>query len=467
MKLKLNDLTAIIKFENKQEEKIIKQSITWKNNKNAFFGGSFHPERVKNVCFGKDIQEYFVCFAGLTKEIILTAKNNNIKITNYEDNRTHFAFQEKDWSHDELRNFFNPKFKYVEHQIRAIQSMLNTNCSLIVAPTSAGKSSIIAAWMKLTNLPTLILNDRATLAMQLRNDFVEQGLNCGYCCGKGVKEGFNMVSTIQSVKKLGDLTRYKCVIIDEVQRASSNTFQEFLKQFGCPLKYGFSASPYNGDLYDYAKIRQFMGSPSIKIESKELIENEVMAKPRIKLVKNICEDTFDYISAYDIGIVHSNRRNEKIINIANSYENGIAILVNHIEHGEILEKEIEGSIFIRGDTKLDDRIKIIKDFNNGKIRVLIGSNILNEGISISNMKVLIMASGNKGLVQTTQKIGRVLRINENKKEGIFYDFIDTGNKFLERHSKQRISIYKKNGFDDITLLDENLEVIKTIDKKNK
>ena len=465
MKIKLNDLTCIITFENKQEEKIVKQATTWKDSKNAFFGGSFHPERVKNVCLGKEVQGYFVCFAGLLKEIVIAAKNNNIKISEYKDNRTHFDFQKKEWSHDELKSLFDPKFKYVEHQIRALQSMLNTNCSIIIAPTSAGKSKIIAAWMKLTKLPTLILNDRATLAMQLRDDFVKEGLDCGYCCGKGVKEGYSTVCTIQSVKKLCKLTEYKCLIIDEVQRASSNTFQEFLKQFGCPLKYGFSASPYNGDLYDYAKIRQFIGSPSIKIESAELIENEVMAKPRIYLVKNTCENTFDYVSAYDTGIVNNKRRNEKIINIANMYDSGVAILINHIHHGEILEEQIPGAVFIRGETKLDERLKAIKDFNEGKIRVLIGSGILNEGISISNMKVLIMASGNKGLVQTTQKIGRVLRITENKKEGIFYDFIDLGNKHLEKHSKQRISIYKKNGFNDITILDENLKKIDNLKGK--
>ena len=111
-------------------------------------------------------------------------------------------------------------------------------------------------------------------------------------------------------------------------------------------------------------------------------------------------------------------------------------------------------------------MKIIKDFNEGKIRVLIGSGILNEGISISNMKVLIMASSGKAISQTIQKIGRVLRITKDKKEGIFYDFIDTGNKILEKQSKNRLRIYKKEGYDDIHILNENLEEIK-LDKKSK
>ena len=67
-----------------------------------------------------------------------------------------------------------------------------------------------------------------------------------------------------------------------------------------------------------------------------------------------------------------------------------------------------------------------------------------------------MAGGGKAMTQTVQKIGRVLRITKDKKQGIFYDFIDTGNKFLFKHSKQRLIIYKKEGFNDITLLNDDL-----------
>ena len=95
------------------------------------------------------------------------AKENKIQITEFEDNRTHFPFQEKEWTHDELRKYFNPNFKYVEHQIRALQSMIKTNTGIVVAPTSAGKSSIISAMIRLTKLPTLILVNKVMLGEQI------------------------------------------------------------------------------------------------------------------------------------------------------------------------------------------------------------------------------------------------------------------------------------------------------------
>ena len=827
MKIRLTDRVCILNFKNDFEKKLMNKFLTYKDTSKCFTGGKYDPMKEQNVHFLKESSKApgnFVCFAGFCKEIMLKAKDSGIEIEDFEDNRTHFDFQKKAWTHDELRELFDPNFKYVEHQIRTLQAMQKTNTALCVLPTSAGKSYIMAAFMKKTGLRTLVLNDRATLAMQLAEDFKKYGLDCGSCCGKGMREGYNMVSTIQSVKKIPFLNEFDCVITDECfpgnekvltedglewisklvlskstkkvwsfntstkkmelkpiinwfkketefdkfikltigrnkivstpnhkyyiynngiiekkeasnidigdkiitfandptmlettpiinkfqksvligtvlgdaylanvnnrlsrirfthgekqleylkykqhifrnlfgnvepyynfsgynrnkkiyfvssksseelfeyynkfykngkkiiyniideideislafwimddgnlqkhkakieschyalathsfseeendiliemfnnkfgldpkkkfdkrcnkyflvfptkdtkkiskiiskyvhpsmnyklleqdknnfvenkeelynfgyktvskkeevkpkykpvynitvednhnyiigegakvlvsncHRASSNTFQEFLSAFGCPLKYGFSASPNNGNFLNYAKIRQFFGSPCIDVSSSELVENEVMAKPIIKLIEVNHAETINYPSAYD-ELVHNEDRNNAIAKIASMYEDGVAILITHIEHGEILQEKIPGLVFIKGETPLVERMKILKDFNEGKIKKIVGSNILNEGISITNMKVLIMASGNKGLAQTTQKIGRVLRISKDKKEGIFYDFIDKGNDFLLKHSKERVKIYKKNGFNDITVYDKDLNI---------
>ena len=462
MQLKLNDLTLIIKFDDDKEKKLIKKFITFKDDKSASFGGKFHPEAVKDVCLGKEIREYFVCFAGLTKEIILFAKQNNIKITKFEDNRTHFKFQQKEYSHDELRKYFNPNFKYVEHQIRALRAMINTNTGIIIAPTSAGKSSIMSAFIRFCNLPTLILVNKVMLGSQLRDDFKKDGIDCGLCSGKGVIEGKCMVSTIQSVKKLGDLTRFKVVLVDENHNCSSSTFQDFFKQFGCALKYGFSASPYRtGDYLGYAKIRQFLGSPIVKIESSELLENEVMAKPHIYLVKNECKEDeyFDYATAYTEEIVNGKRRNNIIKDITDVYKSGVLIVVNIVEHGEILQKLIPNSMFISGETPIDVRQQAIKDFDSGELPVLIGSTILQEGISITHMKAMILACGGKSNVAILQKIGRSLRYKAGEKTEVdFYDFVDTA-KFLSKHSKMRVNLYKKAGYNDIKLLNSDLSPI--------
>ena len=455
----LTDATIQIDGDENELKKINKYE-TFDDNSLCFSKGKYDITKLKHVPLMKNIKGRLVGFAGLAKEIILFCRNNNIKIENFEDKRTHFDFQTKDWTEEELKSFL-PNFDYVEHQVRGLQALLKTNKGIIMAPTSAGKSSLMAAWLKLTNLPTLILTDRATLGAQLAQDFRDKGIDCGFCSGNGVRQGFCMVSTIQSVKKL-DVSRFQMVLVDECHRSSSKSFQDFLASFGCPLKYGFSASPSNGNLLDFARIRQQLGSIIIQIKSNELMDNGVMAKAKINLVKIDCPETFDYPSANDLGIVHNKARNEVIKNIVEKHreEGYICILVSILEHGKELNEVIPGSVYLKGEDPLNKRMEVINKFNNGEVQVLIGTNILQEGISISNMKTLIMASGGKAVTATIQRIGRVLRITKEKRQGVFYDFIDMNNKYLFKHSKQRLSLYKKEGYDDISILDANLTKIK-------
>lgn len=58
------------------------------------------------------------------------------------------------------------------------------------------------------------------------------------------------------------------------------------------------------------------------------------------------------------------------------------------------------------------------------------------------------------------KIGRSLRFKAGEKTEVdFYDFIDTA-RFLSKHSKMRVSLYKKAGYNDIKLLNGDLCEIK-------
>lgn len=450
IKIKLTNQTIQITGDEEDLKKIAKFQ-TYDDTSACFSRGGYDIRKIKHVALMKIVRGVLVGYAGLTKEIMIFCKNNNIKVESFDDKRIHFDFQNKEYSHDELRKYFNPDFKYVEHQIKALQTMITHNKAILCLPTSAGKSSIISAFMRLTNLPILVVVDRATLAAQLANGFTKDGIDCGLNSGHGTKQGYCMVSTIQSVKKIQDLPRFQCVITDESHRASSKSFQNFFASFGCPLKYGFSASPSNGNLLDFAKIRQHLGSIEIRVKAEELMENEVMAKAEIHLVETICEPTFDYPSANSIGIVHNELRNKQIKEICERYDGYVCILVKNIDHGEILEKMIPGSVFLRGENTLEERTDIINKFNNGEVKYLIGSNILNEGISISNMRVLILGGAGKAKSMTVQRIGRVLRITKDKKKGIFYDFIDRGNKWLLKHSKQRITIYKNEGYSDIRI----------------
>ena len=444
MKLKINDKLLYIIFEDKSEEKLIMNFTTYEDTSAAFCGGGYNPMYVQKKKLGKIIKEIYVSYAGLAREIIQYCKTMDIKISEYKDERTHFPFQKEEF---DLRSYFDPKYKYIDHQVRALQSMLKTNTGIIKATTSAGKSSIISAYIKITKMPTLILVNKVTLAQQLQRDFIKAGINCGICSGQGIIRGDCMVSTIQSAKKIPDLMNYQCLIIDEVHQSSSTSFQEFLCGVSYPYKFGFSATPEGSSDYKFALIRQFFGSIIEEIAAEELMKNEVIAIPDINFISVDCPQTMDWQSAYEQAIVFNKERNNRIIELVNTYKIPTLILVRIIEHGEELQKLIPDSIFVNGkDTSPKERMNVIDKFEKGEIKVVISSNIFNEGISITNIHMLIIASGMKGYTESSQKLGRALRIGDDKKTAMVFDFFDKGNRFTEKHSRKRASIYKKAGF---------------------
>lgn len=448
MKLFINDKHISLIFENKIEATNVKEKFTYNDMSNVFARGRFDAKKIKKVCFLKKVKKYNFLYSGFLQELALFCKKNKIKITEVKDERTKFPYQKKKFTDEDLRKIL-PKFNYVEHQVRSLKAMLKTNVGIIEAPTSSGKADLLITFIKIVKLPTLILVNRVSLGIQLYERIKKSGLEAGFCNGKGYKKGDIVVSTIGSVKKLPDLTKYKVLLIDESHHLQSNQFQKFLEASSYPIRFGFSATPDCEDKYKFALIRQYIGNVICKIPTKEVIDNKVIAKPIIKFVKVKCVPTLDWPSAEYKNIIWNKERNDKIVSLVKKTNIQSLILIRKLDHGRNLSEMIKGSVFVSGDIDPDVRQKIINDYEDGKIKTIIATSVFNEGISINAIEMLIIASGGKSKIESLQRLGRSLRLNPKtgKVEVLVYDFYDSENKFTERHSDERIRNYKKAGFE--------------------
>jgi len=454
LKILITDAFIAIGDVSKEQAADIKGSFTFKDMSKAMTANGFNKRKVKKVCFAKQKGKALVLRTGFLKTLFELIKENNYKVDEVIDKRTKLI--KTDFTDKQLRKLFNPDFKYVDHQIRALKALLKTNVGIIKAPTSAGKSEIIIALMKITKLPTLILVDSVSLATQTAKRILDAGVDCGVCHGKANIPGENVISTIGSYKKLGDLAKFKMVIVDECHIAASSRFQEFFQTTNYPYRFGFSATPDGNDKYRFATIRQHIGDIISEIYTEELIENKVMVKPKIKFININCIPTVSWDAAYDKCIVNNKERNKKIVEIALQQDVPTLILYKIIEHGKALGELIPNSVVLSGSDSGAVREAAIKDFKDGKIKYLIASNIFKQGISINNIQTLINVSGGKSKIEVLQKIGRALRLHKDKDYALVYDFMDLGNKFTERHSLQRENLYKKTGFTDIEIIDSSL-----------
>ena len=372
-----------------------------------------------------------------------------------------------------------------DYQINAVQACLDAKNCLVEAATNAGKTAIFSCLIKkLHPAPTLVLTHSKELLSQLV-DFIEEytGLECGFITAKDtllkpvtvamVKTLFNRRGVDQEIDIFFD--SLKCVIHDEVHHAQGEQFTKVLAD--CPAVYRFGFSGTVPPERDYAGVlvRQFFGPVVLKISNEELIELEVSAKPKINLyeidVRAKTKGMFQlakeqlqaedelysgqqlvkrvYKLVVDKGIIENEERNSKSVDIINANPGkSVLIVVNYLRHGEIVEKmlldnKINAS-FISGTAK--HRTQALEDFKAGKLRVLISTCIVDEGLDISRIEVLIILAGLKSRRQLLQRVGRSLRRKEGENTVLIYDFMDMGNKHLLKHSKERLAIYKQEQF---------------------
>ncbi|MFQ5753972.1 MAG: helicase-related protein, partial [bacterium] len=76
-------------------------------------------------------------------------------------------------------------------------------------------------------------------------------------------------------------------------------------------------------------------------------------------------------------------------------------------------------------TKTLERKWILKNFREGKFSVLITSKVLNEGVDVPSANVAIILSGSANPVEHLQRLGRILR-KQNNKQALFYELVTRG-----------------------------------------
>ena len=87
------------------------------------------------------------------------------------------------------------------------------------------------------------------------------------------------------------------------------------------------------------------------------------------------------------------------------------------------------SVCLSGDTKTSVREKYVRDFREGKIRVLVNVDLFDEGFDVPACEVVIMARPTTSLGKYRQMVGRALRTAANKLFGLIIDHV--GN--VKRH----------------------------------
>lgn len=329
-------------------------------------------------------------------------------------------------------------------------------------PTGSGKTLLACCLIDFLKRKTLYVVEKRDLMYQTHEAFKKHTeMSMGFL-GDGkfnldADITFAMAQTVRSkFRELGAFFRsVETLVIDEVQHLNKGVYHQISTKTPAPFRYGFSATPMQrGDLGDVYLVAD-TGEIIAEGDRQQIEDQGFLAKPRVFMFPvtepKLLGGTYRY--AYENLIVRNDYRNDMIVRAVERLlkrQCSILILVRQIAHGEILQKLLRHhkipNIFVQGQNSMQER-RFAKDEIGKSYHVLISTGIFDEGVDMPALDAGIMAGGGQSRIKSIQRVGRILRPKATGANEVYIiDFKDMGNKYLFKHSAERLQAYRDEGF---------------------
>jgi superfamily II DNA or RNA helicase len=328
--------------------------------------------------------------------------------------------------------------------------------------TGAGKTETAAAMIETAGVPTIFLVHRLDLLSQTAERFRKYGLEVGVIGDGEYNPSYTgvTVATVQSLhslKKAGKdfgWHQFEQVFFDEAHLIAAkynkgNLFVDIAANFqNAYMRWGLTATPGMRDKFSNWLLEGVTGQVLHSVRSKTLIEDGWLTPPKVifdTAPKVAGISSKSWAEAYTNGIVLNAGRNKRIVEWAKQLPKPCLVLVSHVAHGEILQRVMQVP-FVHGGTPSDSRSDMIACVRRGEKPVIIASTIFDEGVDIPELRSIVLAGAGRSQIKVLQRIGRGLRLADEKDVVTIVDFIDQTHKTLKSHSQERMATCQAEGF---------------------
>lgn len=299
-----------------------------------------------------------------------------------------------------------------------------------VLPCGAGKTAIFCylAYLNTLKKPSnrvLILLHRKELLKQTEEAFKAFQISTDHIDIAMIQSFKNTLKT--SVKP------YSLIIIDECHHATSNSFKTVLDAYFKTALIGFTATPARldgkplGEIFDHLIVGV---DYSYLISNNYLVDYDYFS-PDLNFdfskwkLKSGDFDTVDNAYHLDKKAIYGD-----ILKYLDLSKKTI-IYSPTVDYSKKLEARINEhfnakiSAEFNGKTPQNERDKIIDDFKNNRIKILINVDLIGEGFNVPSCDCVFLLRATQSLTLYIQQAGRALRAdpqNPNKRASIF-DFV--------------------------------------------
>ena len=366
---------------------------------------------------------------------------------------------------------YNLTLQFRDYQQEIINKCISHGRGTIVLATAGGKTLTMAGLLEFfyknysKNFKGLVIVPDLGLVNQTISDFEQYNVSFSTTKYTG-KDQLNLsrnviianLGILQSSKQdISWIKHIDFLIVDEVHKVrKGNKINNILKKIDTVHRFGFTGT-LPSELLDKWNILGKIGPKLYHKNAYELRGEKYVVPAKVHVLELNYNTPQSEIyhgnnsNAYYLQeseyVRRNNFRNNLLAKLSNKLDNNALILVDYIEHGEILLETLKSICktkqvyFIQGQVEIEERkeIQALMERESNVVVIAI-SKIFSTGINIKNLHYIMFAGGGKAKIKIVQSIGRGLRLHTDKKELIIFDIADNL-RYGQRHVEQRLLLY--------------------------
>ncbi len=357
------------------------------------------------------------------------------------------------------------------HQAEALMGWIQGGRrGVVVLPTGSGKTYVAEMAIREISRSTLVVAPTIDLMNQW-HDRLETAFDAKVgSLGGGYHDVTDLTvttydSAYRHLEKLGN--RFGLVVYDEVHHLPGPSYAMAAESCIAPFRLGLTATPERGDGREDV-IEQLVGPTVYRRDVDEMAGDVLAPYETVRLHVPLTEEeqeryeaarneylTFVRIRGIRMGgqgwqrfIRESSRslegrrafrayREQRAIALGcegkrrllsgllrqHRHDRAIVFTHDNATAYAISKQHLVPAITHQTDAK--ERRWILKAFNEGDVRVVVTSRVLNEGVDVPNANVAVVMSGSSSVREHVQRLGRILRKAEGK-EAVLYEVIAAG-----------------------------------------
>ena len=333
-----------------------------------------------------------------------------------------------------------------EDQEKLVNSVLTNPQGVIYSPPGSGKTVVGCFLINEFKLRTLVLVPTLYLLNQWK-ERVETFL--GYTpgiIGDGIFELKDITiavfnSAFRNIDKLEK--EFGLVIVDEAHRIAAETYQEVVGKLWAKYKIGMTGTLERKDGKEFI-VTAYLGNvihENTHISTMKPVI--VISLIDLKIPKLNYTEALTWLAANE-------KFNERIIyNINKNYKDRLQLALTfrkaHLNY--LIPFLPDTTKVITGDSTTEDRETLAKKIYD--YRVILATTVLDEGADITPLDMLHLCSPFNNIPKLEQRIARVIRNHENKRQPIIFDYwVKGGGDKWSPISQQnmRLEYYRKMGY---------------------